>query len=329
MSRFKDWLLAGAVLVVGRRRPPRGDSHPRIVPEGAPSRGAENAVMALFALAALSAIAFPVVFGLDLQPRTQYLGLSLGGALVFLGAAGIVIGKKLVVTEEIAEEYPVPAHPDEVEIIDKVVEESGSRITRKRLLIASGGAAAGALGLAALTPAVSFGPVFDMDSLYYSGWFRGRRLVDEEGKPYRASDIEESDFYTAYPENGLREAVWAPLVVIRLKEDELDLPSPRQGWAPHGILAYSKICTHAGCAISLYRKPTFPPLEPRPALVCPCHYSTFDPSTGGVVLFGPAGRRLPQLPLMVGADGYLRAAGNFSEPVGPSWWGVRMGDAQR
>jgi len=115
----------------------------------------------------------------------------------------------------------------------------------------------------------------------------------------------------------------APLVVVRLAPAELALPDGRHGWAPGGILAYSKICTHAGCAISLYRVPTFAPVEPKPALVCPCHYSTFDPATGGTVTFGPAGRPLPQLPLLVDDRGYLRAAGNFSGPVGPSWWGVR------
>jgi ubiquinol-cytochrome c reductase iron-sulfur subunit len=41
------------------------------------------------------------------------------------------------------------------------------------------------------------------------------------------------------------------------------------------------------------------------------------------VIFGPAGRPLPQLPLFVDSRGGLRAAGNFSGPVGPSWWGVR------
>jgi ubiquinol-cytochrome c reductase iron-sulfur subunit len=103
----------------------------------------------------------------------------------------------------------------------------------------------------------------------------------------------------------------------------LRLPEGRTGWAPHGILAYSKICTHAGCAIALYRTPLYEPTTPGPALVCPCHYSTFDPATGGTVLFGPAGRPLPQLPLRIDDGGHLRAAGGFSGPIGPSWWGVR------
>ena len=73
----------------------------------------------------------------------------------------------------------------------------------------------------------------------------------------------------------------------------------------------------------MYRAPLFRPTDPRPALVCPCHYSTFDPSNGGSVLFGPAGRNLPMLPLAIDGKGFLRAKGNFNGAVGPSWWGVR------
>ena len=108
------------------------------------------------------------------------------------------------------------------------------------------------------------------------------RLVDEAGKAFRADDIEEDTFYTAYPEHADRERIGAPVVVVRLKPARLRLPGKRRGWAPMGIVAYSKICTHAGCAIALYRKPTFPEVQPRPALICPCHYSTFDPADGGV-----------------------------------------------
>ena len=326
MSRFKDWAVALGVLAVGRKRPPKGEDHVRIVRPGEPSPRAEAWVIALLVLAGLFAAAFPVVYALDRLPNhTQLLGIALGGCFLLLGAAGIAIGKRLIVTEELAEEYPVTEHPDEQEAIAQVVEESGSRFTRKRLLIASGGFAASALGVAIATPAVSFGPVFGRGPFYQSAWYGGRRLVDEEGRPWHASEIEKDDFYTAYPEHGLRERLWSPLVLVRLDESDLDLPAGRGAWAPGGIVAYSKICTHAGCAISLYRKPTFPPLEARPALVCPCHYSTFDPASGGTVLFGPAGRPLPQLPLRVDEHGFLRAAGNFSGPVGPSWWGVRMG----
>ena len=244
-------------------------------------------------------------------------------AFAFLAAALIVIAYRLVVTEELEEDYPVPAHPAEQETLGQLVEESGDRMTRKRLLLLGGGAAGVALGAALVTPALSLGPAFEIAPLFRTPWRRGIRLVDERGRPIHADEILEETFYTAYPQGADKEEIGAPLVVVRLRPADLRLPKSRTGWAPHGIVAYSKICTHAGCAVALYRKPTFPVVEPEPALVCPCHYSTFDPARGGEVIFGPAGRPLPQLPLFVGRDGELRAAGNFSGPVGPGWWGVR------
>jgi ubiquinol-cytochrome c reductase iron-sulfur subunit len=320
----KRWLVALLALLVGRgRRAPRVDRE-RIVPEAPPSPRAELVVLALFGLTALSATAFVVVYALDrLSHQTQLLGLSLGLAFAFLAAALIVIANRLVVTEELEEDYPPPAHPAEQEAIDQLVEESGERITRKRLLILGGGAAGAAIGAALVTPAASLGPVLEIAPLLRTPWRKGVRLVDERGKPLLAHEINRGSFYTAFPEGADREQIAAPVVVVRLDPDELDLPSGRDGWAPQGILAFSKVCTHAACAIALYRKPTFPQVQPREALVCPCHYSTFDPATGGTVIFGPAGRPLPQLPLEIASGGELRAGGNFSGPVGPAWWGVR------
>jgi ubiquinol-cytochrome c reductase iron-sulfur subunit len=307
--------LLGLARGVGRRE--------RIVPEGEPDRRAELVVVLLLLAAAACAIVFIVAYVLDWPDLTQYLGLAIGGAFALVSIALIVVSKTLVVTEEIEEEYPEPEHPEEQQKLLQVVHESGSRITRKRLLGGAAGAAGAAIGAALIVPAASLGPFLDTESFYNSPWRRGRRLVDDGGRPYRADDIEEGTFYTAYPQGADREDLAAPLVVVRLAPAALKLPSDRRGWAPQGILAYSKICTHAGCAIALYRKPLFPEAEPRPALVCPCHYSTFDPAEGGKVIFGPAGRNLPQLPLMVDRRGGLRAAGNFSGPVGPSFWGVR------
>jgi ubiquinol-cytochrome c reductase iron-sulfur subunit len=320
----KRWLVALLALLLGRgRRAPRVDRE-RIVPEAPPSPRAELVVVALFGLTALSATAFVVVYALDrLSHQTQLLGLSLGLAFAFLAAALIVIANRLVVTEEFEEDYPPPAHPAEQEAIDQLVEESGDRMTRKRLLVLGGGAAGAALGAALVTPAASLGPVLEVAPLLRTPWRKGVRLVDERGKPLLAHEIHRGSFYTAFPEGADREQIAAPVVVVRLDPHELDLPSGRDGWAPQGILAFSKVCTHAACAIALYRKPTFPQVEPREALVCPCHYSTFDPATGGTVIFGPAGRPLPQLPLEIASGGELRAGGNFSGPVGPAWWGVR------
>jgi quinol---cytochrome c reductase iron-sulfur subunit len=319
------WLVALVVLLLGRgRRPARIEGEERIVSAEPPSPRAELLVLALFGAAALSATAFPVVYAFDRIPhQTQFLGLALGLAFAFLSAALIVIAYRLVVTEELEHDYPPPAHPAEQEALEQLVEESGDRMTRKRLLLLGGGAAGAALGAALVTPALSLGPALEVDPLYATPWRRGLRLVDARGRPIRIDEIFEETFYTAYPEGADREELGAPLVVVRLPPDQLDLPDGRDGWAPGGIVAYSKICTHAACAVALYRKPTFPDVEAGPALVCPCHYSTFDPARGGKVLFGPAGRPLPQLPLSVGSGGQLRAAGNFSGPIGPSWWGVR------
>jgi quinol---cytochrome c reductase iron-sulfur subunit len=310
--------LLGFLRGGGRKR-----SRERIVPKGSPDRRAESVVIALLLAASACAVMFLLVYALDWPHQTQYLGISLGAALALIAAALIVVGQRLVVSEQLEEDYPPLGDAEEELAVEQIVEESGDRITRKRLLGGAAGLAGTALGAALITPAASLGPVLDTESLYYSPWRRGRRLVDDQGKPYSAEEIEKEAFYTAYPEKAEREELAAPLIVVRLAPSELRLPSDRGDWAPEGIVAYSKICTHAACAIALYRTPRFPAAEPPPALVCPCHYSTFNPATGGTVEAGPAGRALPQLPLMVDADGNLRAAGNFSGPVGPSFWGVR------
>ncbi|WKD60758.1 Arsenite oxidase subunit AioB precursor [Corynebacterium ciconiae DSM 44920] len=77
--------------------------------------------------------------------------------------------------------------------------------------------------------------------------------------------------------------------------------------------AYSKICTHIGCPTSLYEAQTN-------RILCPCHQSQFDALHYGKPVFGPAARALPQLPITVDEDGYLVAAGNFIESVGPAFW---------
>ena len=330
MTALWRWLVAAIVLVFSRgRRRPKAPPRERIVPPGGSNPRAELVALALLGAATLCAVAFIAIYALDRLPhQTQLLGLALGLALAFIAAACIVTANWLIVTEELEEDYPPPAHPEQVEALDRLVAESGDRITRKRLLKLGAAGAGAALGAALLVPAVSLGPLIDTAALYRTPWRRGRRLVDETGRPFRAAEIAEATFYTAYPEGASREEVGSPLLVIRLDPKLLRLPQGRSGWAPHGILAYSKICTHAGCAINLYRSPLFPAAEPKPAFVCPCHYSTFDPATGGTVIFGPAGRPLPQLPLVVDPSGYLRAGGVFSGAVGPGWWGVRLHGAR-
>ena len=279
---------------------------------------AERSAIALFLATAAAAVAFPVVYAFDGIPhQTQLLGLTLGLALIFLAAACWALSHR--VEEHELEDYPPFEHEQEQVEIERLVEASAARFTRKRLLVGAGGLAGAALTVAMITPAASLGPVFDVAPFYRTPWKPGRRLVDEFGRVLRDDEVEEDTFYTAFPEGASKEDLASPLVVVRLPPEQI---LQRRDWAPDGILAFSKICTHASCAVALYRKPTFPQAEPRPALVCPCHYSTFDPARAGKVIFGPAGRPLPQLPLRLAANGEVAAAGNFSGPVGPSWWGV-------
>jgi ubiquinol-cytochrome c reductase iron-sulfur subunit len=325
VGRARDVLLAGLVLLVSRRRRRARRVEPRIVPPAPPNRRAETAAISLLLLAALCAVGFVAVYAVDSIPsQTQFLGLSLGLSFLFVAAALVLVALGLVVTEELVGEYPPVEHVEEQELVAEVVEESGDGFTRRRLFKLAAAGAGGALGLAAITPALSFGPLLSTKRLSASPWRRSRLLVDELGRPLVANEIEEKTMYTAFPEGAARNDLAAPVVVVRLPERELRLPQELAGFAAGGIVAYSKICTHAGCALSMYRVPLFAPDEPRrPALVCPCHYSTFDVADGGTVIFGPAGRRLPMLPLSVDARGRLRAQGGFDERIGPSWWGVR------
>jgi quinol---cytochrome c reductase iron-sulfur subunit len=293
---------------------------PRLLPEWRAHRRAELAVLWALLLAGAAAAGFIAVYALDAD--TQWLGLLLGLAFAFLAAGAIVTGRALVPQERKEAERESLDHDKEDLDIAVYVQETGEGITRRRLLKGAAGAAGLTVMGALLAPLASCGPFLETEQLRRVAWRSGRRLVDENGRPLRAEDLEIGSMTPAYVEGADRMRLDSSLIVVRLEADKLRLPEQRADWAPQGILAYSKICTHAGCAVSMLRYPLYSPKVPRPALVCPCHYSTFDPATGGEVLFGPAGRPLPQLPVMVAENGELRAAGSFSGPVGPSWWGV-------
>jgi ubiquinol-cytochrome c reductase iron-sulfur subunit len=304
-------------LLPGQLRP-QDDPSQRVVPA---NRRYENLVAALLVLAAGCAAAFIAIY-VVLETNTQLLGLAMGLALFFLAAALIVAGK-LVVPQEIAvEERDQLLREDETEEVVEMIEAGGEGISRRGLLTVTGGLAGAAVVGAAAAPLASLGPPASV--LHQNPWKRGIRLVDDEGNAYAAADIQIGSFYTALPEGQSAEGLGAGLLVIRLPASMIHLPAARRSWAPDGIMAYSKICPHAGCAISLYRYPLDPQTAPfPPAFTCPCHYSTFTPGNGGQLIFGPAGRELPQLPLMIDSDGKLRCAGPFDSDIGPSWWGVR------
>ena len=316
--------LGGAVAERPAQRPaPESEEDPteRSVPG---NRRAELAVAVLLVLAALFGFGFTVVYVVSWHDN-QLLGIALGGALVLAAIAFVIAGKLVVPQETEVEQRDVLFKEEQVEEVADILEQGGEGISRRKLLGGAAGLAGAGLLTAAATPLASLGP--NKDGIHQTPWKRGVRLVDDQGRPYLAADITAGSFYTALPEHADPEALGSGLLVVKLEPEYLHLPAARRGWAPDGIVAYSKICPHAGCAISLYRYPLFQATSNGPAFTCPCHYSTFLPGEGGRLVFGPAGRALPQLPLMVDAEGYLRAAHGFYEDVGPSWWSVRRSES--
>ncbi len=283
---------------------------------------AEALVAGALATAGACGAAFAVLFVVD--PDTQLLGLSLGAAFLLLAAAAIVAGKRVVPQETAVEERPALIHESEERDVAQVLREGGEGVSRRKLLLAASGLAGAGVTAGLAVPLSSLGPNV-ADRIDDTPWHRGRRLVDEKGHPMLADDVEEKSLITAFPEGADPRELGSPLAVVRVAVSELELPAERRGWAPEGILAFSKICTHAGCAVALYRAPLYEPTSRPPGLVCPCHYSTFDVRRAAKVTFGPAGRPLPQLPLQIAGDRSLLAAGGFSGSIGPAWWSVKRG----
>jgi len=325
VSRLVRYLLALLLGAAGQGRrsgaPPEPDPSEREVPA---SRRAETLVAGLLLAAGAGGVAFVVLYVVD--PSTQLLGLSLGLGLAALAAALIVAGKGVVPQETSVEERSALVMPEPEQEVPEMVSDGAEGISRRKLLTGAAGVAGVGLGAAAVVPAASLGPNVG-DRIDHVPWKGGTEVVDEEDKPITAEDITPGAFVTGFPKGADKRELGSPIVIVRVPPEKLNLPGGRAAarWAPEGIVAYSKICTHAGCAIALYRYPLFADVEASPALVCPCHYSTFDPARGAKRTFGPAGRSLPQLPLMIGPDRRLMARGAFSGSIGPAWWSVKRG----
>ncbi|MGI8430450.1 MAG: ubiquinol-cytochrome c reductase iron-sulfur subunit [Solirubrobacteraceae bacterium] len=290
---------------------------------GASPRAEVGVAIALLIAGALS-VGFCLLYAFD-GSDTQLLGLAIGLALLAIATALILAADRVFPRETAVEPRPVLAErrePLEAQVAEDAA-AAGEGMSRRRLLRVAAGVAGTGLGAAVIVPLDSLGPNvgqrFDT-----TPWKNGTPLVNEQGNPLTAEDAIQGSFATAFPQGANRRELGAPVVVVRVDPSTLRLPASRAHWAPEGILAYSKICTHAGCAVALYRSPLNEQTSQPPALVCPCHYSTFDVRRGAAVEFGPAGRPLPQLPLAIRSDRVLVARGGFSGPIGPAWWSVRV-----
>ncbi|MEA2320830.1 MAG: ubiquinol-cytochrome c reductase iron-sulfur subunit [Solirubrobacteraceae bacterium] len=292
-----------------------------------PHPRAELAVAALLVLGGLLWLAFAVL--IIVHADTQLLGIALAGGLACVGAA-LALASKRLVPQEVDVEHRDPVPPVVDAALTREVHSAGEGISRRRVLAGAAGVAGCGLVGALVAPLTALGPNLD-GAPNRTPWRRGRHLVDTKGKRLRAADIAVGSFYNVLPEGDPRalEELGAPIVVVRVEPATLDLPPGRADWAPDGILAFSQICTHAGCAVSLFRYPVDEETSKPPALVCPCHYSTFDVRRAAKPVFGPAVRPLPQLPLAVDGDGFLVASGPLAGSVGPSWAGVRRAEDLR
>lgn len=261
-----------------------------------------------FLISMAASIGLVVLYALGGDPQLE--GVLLGAALGGLGLGIVIWAIDLLHEPEQTEERESLGSSDaELDKAEEAIEPE--QFTRRKLLVRMLGGAAATLGAALAVPALSLGPRPGRD-LFKTQWTAGARLVDLDGNPFTPADLVLRGVTTVFPE-GHVDSPDSQTLLLRVNESSLSLPEDRSDWAPEGCLAYSKICTHAGCPVGLYRAEAG-------ELLCPCHQSTFDVYTGATPLFGPAARPLPQLPLEVDEDGYLVARGDFSEPVGPSFW---------
>jgi ubiquinol-cytochrome c reductase iron-sulfur subunit len=262
-----------------------------------------------FAVSGLGSIAFIVAYfyGANTQLEGIFLAVSLGA----LGLGFVAWAKALMPGGHYVEERePLPSSVEQRRVAEDFV-ESGEQIGRRRLLGRLLAGAAGLFGVAALFPIASLGPSPGR-TLFRTAWTAGARVVTKEGLPIRLDELGLGSLITVFPD-GYTDSADSQAVLIRVDPAELELPGEREDWAPQGAVAYSKVCTHAGCPVGLYE-------QEENLLFCPCHQSIFDALRGAEPTAGPATRALPQLPLDVDEDGYLVARSDFPEPVGPGFW---------
>lgn len=273
------------------------------------SKGGERFAAMAFLLSAAAAIGLAIVYA-------RGGNVQLEGALILvcfgsLGTGLVTVAHRILSTgvyEEERESLPTTAAERSAFEHDL---ERGEGVTRRRFLTGSLLAALGAIGAALLFPIRSLGPSPGR-SLERTPWRRGSRLVTADGAAVRASEVPFDSLLTVFPEDAVGSAD-GQTVLVRVRPDLLHPPPERADWSPDGLIAYSKVCTHAGCPVGLYQARTH-------QLLCPCHQSAFDVLDGAEPVLGPAARALPQLPIEIDAQGFLVARRDFLEPIGPAFW---------
>ncbi|MHB8755024.1 MAG: Rieske 2Fe-2S domain-containing protein [Candidatus Acidiferrales bacterium] len=281
-----------------------------------PRQKGREQVGTLFVVCAFS-VAFGAAIGFLFAYWTGSRDVLLGGTMALsLGAfgAGLVVwAHRLMNHEQVVEaRETLPSGAREREAVSKDF-FAEHQVQRRRLLIGMSAGVLGTFAVATVSLLRSLGKP-PGPSLKATIWTRGQRLVTMEGHPVSVDTLQPGNTISVFPENDIG-SVDAQAVLVRVDENLLRLPSARVNWAPSGYLAYSRVCTHAGCSVGVYEAETC-------LLQCPCHQSTFDVLAAARPTGGPAARPLPQLPLYADEDGNLRAGGDFSGLPGPGFWGM-------
>jgi ubiquinol-cytochrome c reductase iron-sulfur subunit len=274
----------------------------------------ELAVLVAFGISFVAGVGLLVVYvlGGNTQVEGVLLTLCLGG----IGVGIVIWGQRLMPTKiHIEKRGSVATTPEEIAAFQEALTEEAGFSRRTMLIKALGGAFAG-LAAALAIPVFSLGPAPGR-ALFETAWAAGRRLAVPGGDPADIADLPVGGILTVFPD-GDESDPNAATVIIRVDPAELDLDEVQAAWAPGGFVAYSKICTHAGCPVGLYR-------AAQHTLICPCHQSEFDVRRGAVPINGPAARPLPQLPIRQEPDGSFVALSDYEEPVGPSFWNMYLG----
>jgi ubiquinol-cytochrome c reductase iron-sulfur subunit len=280
---------------------------------------------------------FPIESGriVDIRNNNLFIGLGIAFALLAIGIAAIHWSKAVVSDKEFVEPRHATRGRDStreaaIKAFADANEESGfgRRVMVRNSMIAAlvASVVPGVVLFRGLAPFSSPENPNAGDPVYllqHTMWEEGMRLAhDPSGEPIRAADltlgsavhvIPEALAEVSHSDGYLEEKAKALVLLVRLLPEDLVEPDDRKDWSYNGIVAYSKVCTHVGCPVALYEQQTH-------HLLCPCHQSQFDVTDQAKVIFGPAARPLPQLPITVDDEGYLIARSDFNEPVGPSFW---------
>lgn len=321
---------------------------------------AERQIAFWFGLAGLAGLAFVAAFAfwpatyvapeedgyLMYSLYTPVIGITMGVSILAVGI-GVLVYTRRFIPHEIAvqDRHDGGSNEQDKKTVLAMMADAGNRSTIarrpmiKRSLLFGGGV----LGLAlTVLPLGGFvrnphAQSSNEEGLIHTGWLHHgdekvylRRATGDSSQVelIRPEDLDAGSMETAFPfresERDDHEALLhalkradSPVMLIRLRPKDAQRVIKHEGQEDYNygdFYAYTKICSHVGCPTSLYEQRTN-------LILCPCHQSQFDALQYAKPIFGPATRKLAQLPITVDPEtGYFISTGDFNEPVGPAYW---------